>query len=145
MPGPTTTYDPAAMLLNFLGTPISGYFDGTVIEVERDEDAFSLKVGVDGEKARARNNNKAGKIKITLMQSSPSNDDLASYQLQDEQSGTGIGALMLRDTLGTAQASCPDAFLSKMSPIRRGGEILATEWTFICPNLNQFTGGATLP
>ncbi len=69
MPGPTTTYDPKAMLLTFLGSLIDGYMDGTFLTVERDESAFTLKVGADGEKARARNNNTAGKVVVTIMTS----------------------------------------------------------------------------
>lgn len=142
MSGPTTTYDPAKMLLTFLGSLIDGYMDGTFITVDRDEDAFSLKVGADGEKARARNNNKAGKIVVTLMQSSPSNDILSGYAASDELDGSGIGPIMLRDVLGTTLASCPDAYLSKVAKIERGKEILGTEWTFTCPALSVFAGGS---
>lgn len=140
--GFTTTYDPAEMLLSFLGDICNGFFDGTFITVERDEDAFALKTGADGENARAKNNNKAGKLVLTLMQSSPTNDILSDYQIQDEESGTGIGPLLLRDGLGTSVVSCPDAFISKMAPIKRGTEILGVEWTFILPKQKQRTGGA---
>lgn len=144
MPGPTTTYDPKAMLLTFLGNLIDGYMDGTFLTVERDEDAFMLKVGADGEKARARNNNTAGKVVVTVMQSSPSNDVLSAAAADDELSGTGIGPLLLRDSLGTTLVSCPDAYIGKVAKIERGKEIVGSEWTIICPGMNTFVG-QTLP
>lgn len=142
MSGLTTTYDPAQVLVAFLGNVISGFMDGTFISVERDEDAFALKVGADGETARAKNNNRAGKVVLTLMQSSPSNDVLANLGVQDEANATGIGSFSMRDNLGHSEASSPSAYISKMAKIERGKEILGVEWTFTCPVLNQFTGGA---
>ncbi len=138
---PTVTYDPAKTLLSFLGDILDGFFDGTFIEYERDEDAFGLKVGADGDKARAKNNNKAGKLKVTFMQTSPANDILSGYAIQDEIDGTGIGPILMQDVDGTTTVDCPDAFIAKMAPIKRGSEILATEWTFILPAGRQFTGG----
>lgn len=143
MPGPTTTYDPKQMLLTFMGSLIDGWFDGTYLTVEQDEDSFMLKVGADGEKARARNNNQAGKITFTLMQSAPANDVLSGYMLADRLLGAGIGPTALRDGLGTTLASCPDAYLLKPAKVERGKEILGTEWTIICPSLQLFVGGAT--
>lgn len=143
MPGPTTSYDPAQTILSFLGNHINGYAPGTYIKVSRDEDAWKLKVGADGEKARAKNNNKAGKIVITLLQSSPSNDILSNIGVQDELDGTGIGAVNLDETTqGTTAASCPDAYIGKMAEVERGDEIAAVEWTIICPQLDLFVGGA---
>lgn len=142
MPGFTTTYDPAQMLLNFMGIAIQGFFDGSMIKVSRDEPSFALKVGNDGETARARNQNRAGKVVVTLMQSSLANDLLSAKVRADEALGTGIGPLLLRDNLGTLVASCPDAFLEKPADGERGKEILGVEWTIICPHLDFNVGSA---
>ncbi len=143
--GFTTTYDPAKIFLNFLGLHIEGYMDGTFLTVERDEDAFTLKVGADGEKARARNNNRAGKIIVTLMQGSPSNAELSALALLDEQVGTSIGPASVSDGLGTTVASCADAYIGRQAKIERGKETLGTEWTIICPELITLPGAAVVP
>ncbi len=145
MSGITTTYDPKSIFLTFLGNHIDGYMDGTFLTVERDEDAFMLKVGADGEKARARNNNRAGKVVVTLMQSSPSNTVLSALAVLDEQVGTSIGPLSVTDSLGTTKASCGDAYIGKVAKIERGKEILGTEWTIICPELFSSPGSDLIP
>lgn len=142
-PGPTTTYDPSQTILSLMGFHIDGFFDGSFLSVERDEDSFTLKVGADGEAARAKNANKAGKIVFQLMQSSPSNDILSGFVVEDEQSGTAIGPADVRETTqGTSVASCPDAYVLKPAKLERGKEIVGYEWTIICPHLNLFVGGA---
>lgn len=145
MSGVTTTYDPAKIFLTFLGAHVSGYMDGTFLTVERDEDAFNLKVGADGEKARARNNNRAGKVVVTLMQSSPSNSVLSAFAVLDEQIGTSIGPLSVTDALGTTQCSCADAYIGKVAKIERGKEVLGTEWTIVCPELITYPGSDVVP
>lgn len=66
------TYDPLKVNLVVNNVVITGFADGTMIEVERNEDAIMPYVGTQGEVAIAESADKTGTVKITLMQTSPS-------------------------------------------------------------------------
>ncbi|EJU22977.1 hypothetical protein HMPREF1143_0497 [Peptoanaerobacter stomatis] len=66
------TYDPLKVNLVVNGVTITGFADGSIIEVERNEDAIMPYVGTKGEVAIAESADKTGTFKITLMSTSPS-------------------------------------------------------------------------
>jgi hypothetical protein len=65
-------YDPLKVILTFGGVAITGYADGAMIEVEKNEDNAKPYVGTQGDVAFAESADRTGKIKINLMQTSPS-------------------------------------------------------------------------
>jgi hypothetical protein len=135
------TVDPSKYVYSFNGSLIGGYMDGTMIEISRDEDSFMLKVGADGKQARSMNLNRAGKIKVTLMQTSPSNDVFAAALAVDELTGAGTGAVLVQDLLGRSRAQGGEAYVLKPADVQFGKEILGREWTVVVPNLNLYVGG----
>ena len=136
------TYDPGLVILTVGGNVITGFMDGTFITAERDEDTWKLHVGADGEAARARNRNKAGKIVVTVQQTSPANDLLSAMHNTDEASGAGTGPAYLRDLLGNTLVGGDEAFVLKPAPIEFGGEIAGRQWTIVVPKLEGTVGGA---
>lgn len=138
---PTRTYDPKAVLVNFLGNPMIGYAEGSFVKIERNDDAYALLVGADGEAARSRSRNKSGIITITLMQSSPSNLILSAAVLADELSGTGIGALFIKDNSGTTLAVAANAWVKKHASVNFSKELGDKEWVLECDSLEIVNGG----
>lgn len=65
------SYDPLKVNLIVDGVAITGYAEGTFIEVERNEDAVMPYVGTKGEVSFAENADESGKIKVTLASTSP--------------------------------------------------------------------------
>lgn len=137
----TKTYDPSAIFMTYKGVLLTGHMDGTFVTVERKEDTWIPFVGVNGETARARNRNKSGTVKVTLMQTSMSNDFLSRQMVDDEATGLGAGPLLIKDNFGKTLAGCDDAYLMKPANIEYGKEIVGREWTFECPSLDMFVGG----
>lgn len=137
----TKTYDPSQVLCSFLGNQLSGFADGTFVKVSRDEAGFMKMTGADGEVARARNKNKGGKITFTLMQSSASNDILSAAAASDEQTGTGIGALLIKDANGTTVVSVQNAWVEKLADSEFGKELGTREWSIDCDKIEMTVGG----
>jgi hypothetical protein len=138
----TNTYDPKAILFTFLGIPLSGFADGTFIKVERNDDTFKLVVGSDGESARARNRNRSGRITLTLLQTSPSNDYLSAAQRADELGiPGGKGPLLVKDVLGTTLINAPDAWIVKPPAAEFGREVGSREWVFESGDIDMLVGG----
>ncbi len=137
----TPTYDPDKVVVSFMGNILTHFADGTFVTLERNEDAFTLMVGADGETARARNQNRSGTLTLTLMQTSPSNDILAALAAADELDGLGVGPLLVKDLQGSTLALAQNAWIKKIATAEFGKELGSREWVFEMDSLQLFNGG----
>lgn len=136
-------YDPNNVNLVIGGKIMSGFGDGTYIEAERDEDSYMKKIGVDGEVSRAKNNNRGGKITITLMQTSPANDSLSAFQQTDEQTGLGVFTAILRDLNGKTLVSSSDSWIKKPAKLVYAKEVQAWQWIIEVGTFNVLIAAST--
>lgn len=135
------TFDPKQVAVIVGGKIMSGFADGTFIVAERNEQAFNLKVGVDGEGTRAKSNNKSGKVTVTLMQSSASNDDLSSIAAADELSNTGVVPLLVKDASGRTVIAAQSAWVQKYPNSEFAKETSTRAWVLESDELDIFVGG----
>lgn len=137
-------YSPKSFVLYFGGVPLQGYEDGTSIEVEFSEDAFSKKTGNDGQTVRVQNPDESGSITVTLQATSPSNDVLSAIAIADRRglSGVGIKPIMLKDLNGNTVCASAYAWVRKMPNVQVTRDAPPREWVFDCAELNMFVGGA---
>ena len=138
------TYSPELMTVAFNGINITGFMDGTFIEIERNEDGFTTHVGATGDVTRTRNLNRSGKVTLTLTQASPVNDLLAAMHLQDEIFGLSYGSLQIKDLSGNMTARAHQAWIMKTPKIERAKESGSCVWVFECAALEIFAGGNVL-
>jgi hypothetical protein len=135
------TYDPKSVILVVGGVPISGYADGTFVEVAREVDTFSKKTGADGYTTRIKSNNTSGTVTITLMQTSPSNDVLSGFAALDQLSNAGVVPVMVKDSSGTSINVSAQGWIRKVPDQAFGAEINTREWAIDCAELLVFVGG----
>jgi hypothetical protein len=137
----TRTYDAAKVNVSFSGIPLGGFAPDTFLTVERNEDAFTLVVGASGEAARSQSRNRSGRVTLTVMATSQTNDVLSALHNADELQGTGVGALFIKELNGTTLVSAESAWVVKMAPLERGAEVGTVEWVIECESLDTFVGG----
>lgn len=135
------TYDPSQVSVIIGGHIVGGFADNTKIRVARDEDAYSLHTGVDGEGTRAKTNNKSGTITISLLQSSESNDVLSAYVAADEISNGGLFSAMIKDNSGTSLYAAETAYIQKYPDSEFSKEPTVREWIIRTDHLTVFIGG----
>lgn len=111
MIGIVTTYDPKKVILTVGGTPISGYTDGTFLQVTPNSPTFTRSVGADGEVVRSKSNDNTHTITITLQQSSISNDYLSILADADKKTNRGMVPVNIKDANGTSQAFWPQCWV----------------------------------
>lgn len=138
------TYNPSLVTVSFKHINITGFNDGTFIEAERNEDAFTTHVGATGDVTRTQNLNKTGKVTITLTQASPTNDLLAALHLLDVTTGTQYGALQIKDLSGNLKCRATQAWIKKPPKVERAKESGSVQWEFECAELEIFAGGNTI-
>src|SRR5262245_28013572 len=72
------------------GIPISGYGQGGAIKIEQMSEDVKVIVGVDGEVAFSRSNNKCRKVTVTVLQTSNANIILTGLHTANMKAPNGI-------------------------------------------------------
>lgn len=135
------SYDFKQVSLIFGGRQITGFAEGTAIDVVRDADAFALTVGADGESMRSKSNNKSGTVTFRLLQTSESNRILSELALADENGVGGPVPMLIKDGSGSDLHADDQAYIQKIAQASYGAEANEREWVIRCPSLNTFLGG----
>lgn len=135
------TYDPKQVSVIVGGKIMSGFSDTTFIKASRNEQAFNLKVGTDGEGTRAKSNNLSGKVEITLMQSSQSNDDLSAFAALDELQNAGVVPLLINDKSGRTVLQATTAWIQKYADVEFAKETSTRTWILETDQFLIFEGG----
>ena len=135
------TIDPFKVVTTFGGNIISGYADGTFLNISRPEDMFVTTVGANGEVVRVKSNNTMTEITLTLLQSSLSNDILSGIAVLDEISNLGVLPFAVKDLSGLTTFFAGDAWIKKFPDQEFGKEAQNREWVFTSAQSLIFIGG----
>lgn len=135
------TYDPAQVVIVVGTHRVQGFATDSMVDVERNEELYSMKVGADGEVSRARNRNRSGKVTIRLAQESPSNDALNALAVAGELSGADVVAFSMDDLNSTTMHKAEQAWVQKYPTSSRGKESGEVEWVINCADLTMGVGG----
>ena len=127
------TYDPKKVLTNFCGIPVTGYVEDTFIAISSEGEGIKAIIGCDQEVVRTIDPGSVLKtIKISLLQSSDTNDLLSNIHDRDNQQGDGIGSLLITDLTGKTYLAADQAWITKKPEINRGRSAKdgACHWEF---------------
>ena len=122
------------------GEKVTGYADGTFVNVSRDEQAYQKTTGADGFTSRSRTANRAGTITLTLQSTSPANDMLSEWARRDEESDDGVFGVLVKDLRGGTTHSSPAGWIQQFPDDERSKEIGAVEWVIDCVEIDSFIG-----
>jgi hypothetical protein len=137
-------YDPGQIVINVAGIDVVAVADGTFVNAERAEDAFSMKVGAGGDVTRVRSRNRTGSVTLTLQAASPTNDLFSALALDDELFGTGTGPLLVKDLYGNTLISAETAWIRKLPAVEMADEASNREWVIDCAELIMLVGGSVV-
>lgn len=122
---------------------VSGFQEGTFLEIERTIPHATLQNGADGTNARVVRAVKNSDITLTLMQTSESNDVLSQLLVLDEGSrdGSDVFAITIKDTSGRTVASSAAAFIGTTPSMGFSEEISQRDWVIHAIHMNIHIGG----
>lgn len=138
---PLSTYNPAEVFVSYAGFTLQGFADGEMITVDRNDDAFKLYIGSDGEGARSKSNNKSAVITVRLMQTSDSNDIITALAKADEVANAGSGPFMIKDGNGRTLLIAENCWVQKLPTVTFGKEVGEREWKLESDSVEEFIGG----
>lgn len=127
----------------FFTHSVSGFAEGTFVNVSRIVPPSTLYTGSDNTAVRVVRSNKGSNIALTLHQGSESNDVLSQALIMDEQTkdGTWLFSVLIKDGTGRSLFHSPKAFIANTPNTTFGSEIDTREWTLHCITLDSFIGG----
>lgn len=129
-------FDPKEVSIT-LGTHIvSGYADGTFAAFAQNRDTYALTVGADGEGTRVKSNDKSGRLTITLLKASSSNEILSALASGDAQL-----PCILKDNNGSTLLSSATAWLVRHADFEYSNEETTVEWIIESDSWDRLVGG----
>ena len=134
------TYDPSEVIVTIGGVPMSGFTDGTFVEIARNEATWTLVVGADGYATRGKTNNFSGQLTLTLKQSSPSNDVLSGLMVLDELSNSGIFPVLIKDLSGNSTYFSGQGWVQQWPSSTFDKAITDRSWVIELATLDLFVG-----
>ena len=122
---------------------VSGYMDGTFINVSREVPLSSLYVGADNSGARTLRTNRSATITLSLHQSSGSNDVLTQLYLndQDAKDNTWLFNVLIKDSSGRSLYQGRQSFIGQLPDSGFSTEISQRDWVIQVRDLEQKIGG----
>jgi len=140
------SFDPAKVSVIIGGVEMSGFSDGTFIEVSVDGDDWELISGADGDVVRAKKQNRTSTLSLTLLQSSHCNDILSAWRIIDRTTLSGAVASLVRDRSGRTVISAAFSFILQPPTVSFSDGIERRTWniTMVDASLSAstfFVGG----
>lgn len=134
-------YDAKQVQVIVDGQSITGFADGTFVEIEFDEQQWNKVTGADGLTSRAKTNNNTGTVTVTLLATSSGNDILSSIWNKDRRSNTGVFNLLVKDSTGRTVWSSAQAWIQQMPTQSFSKEVDERAWVIDCVELAGQAGG----
>lgn len=138
------TWDPTKFIITVGAHTVLDLAPDTFITAERNEDAFTLEIGADGQPTRIRNANRSGRFTIVTQKGSASNNYLAALAQVDEASGQGVIPVQVKNNgnlAGLAVASGQNCWIVKSAPLEGAKEMGTQTWVIETGVLNLSAGG----
>lgn len=132
------TYNPKEVIIALGNHIMTGYAEDSFVNVDPVGDGTTMKTGCDGSVNRSISPARAYTIKLVLLQNSPTNSFLRRTFDSDQDEGTGMFPIIIKDLMGEEQFSADQAWVSKMAPWGRGKESTNMEWELAC-GIGKFT------
>lgn len=122
---------------------VSGYIDGTFIDIERQVAASVGVVGADLTAGRVIRNNRYSIITLSLMQTSQSIDVLNHLLEKDtiKRNDEGLFSILIKDTLGRSVWYSDQAFIGIDGNASFSTDLEGRDWVIECFNLQSTQGG----
>lgn len=122
---------------------ISGYMDGTFVNISREVPLAELYVGADNSGARTLRTNRSATITLSLHQSSSSNDVLTQLYLNDQgaKDNTWLFQMLIKDNAGRSIYQANQSFIGVLPDSAFSTTIEMRDWVIQSRDLEQKLGG----
>ncbi len=133
------TYRPGEVTLSVCGYVVEGWQN---ISVALHTSAFKQVRGIRGKNTRVRMKDTSGHIRITLNQTSITNNVFSELVQLDSKTGTARLEVVLKDNSGSSLFSSVNAYIEGFSDGNFSASQGERSWTILCDSIDSyFVGG----
>lgn len=129
MAGTVRTYSAKQVLIALGSHSVTGYAEDSFVTITKNGDGVVKKTGCDGEIARAIDPDNTYSVKLSLLQTSPTNAFLQRMFQMDYDTGEGMFPIMVKDLKGKTVFSADMAWAAKPADRSYGKDTVNREWT----------------
>lgn len=108
--------------------PITGFVDGTFIDISKDLVPFSARRTADGTVSRLYNNDQTYTITLTLHNGSSSNDALTKLWQLDEITQRGKFPILIKDNSGTDLFFSTSSWIEQVPTLTKSNAVDSRVW-----------------
>lgn len=137
----TNSYDSKEVAVIIHGNLLTGFAEGSRVNVARRNPSFELVKGSDGEGAFNPTNDKSGTITVTLLSTSAGNSWLSGLLASQEAGRLGDIACAVEDNSGNSLHFGAQCRIEGWAEANYEQQANAREWTILVSDLEQFIGG----
>jgi hypothetical protein len=130
-----------------VSTRVTGYMEDSFVSVTPDVETWTHVTGADNHATRVYNANRSGKITLSLLQSTNSNDILTQLWERDAalKNSQGLFTILVADKSGRSVHSSLEAYIGKRPDAVYGNGVNGREWVINCTNLvHSIAGNSTV-
>lgn len=126
---------------------IGGAGEGGFVELEKKNDDFTAEEMIDGEVVLCFTGSRLWTCKITLAQTSTSNDILSAIRIagvnaaRQGQGGASVVPTTVSDTQGSTLFNSPRSIIGKPAKPDFQSKVKDREWMILCTDVDVFIGG----
>ena len=135
-------YVPSKVTVSIMGlVSISGFVDGTFINIIKNNKPFETRRSMDGEVARIHRKDERYTVELTLAQSSMSNNLLMAIYNLDSATGMGTFPLFIKDGSGTTTFFALEAHVASPPDASFANGMESRTWEIQCTKAAFNLGG----
>lgn len=136
------TYSPSDVIVSLAGMhTVTGYADGTFIEIRKEGRPFLKQRSMDGQTARIYDEDQNYRVYLTLMQSSSTNNILSMLYNVDLATRMGKFPLIIKDGSGSTTFVSLTTWIEDIPNVRFADKLSEYTWTFGCSDAMISIGG----
>ena len=123
-----TTYNPRKVICTLANHIVTGWAEDSFITVDPLGEGVSSVTGCGGDVARSIDPNRQYSIKLSLLQSSPTNEFLLNMYKKDQNDGDALFPVLIKDLRGKDQFSALAAWVVKPASYAKAKAAGNREW-----------------
>jgi len=126
--GKIATYNPKKVTISLGNHIVTGFADDSFVTIDPNGDGVTKKVGCDGEIVRSISPDDTYIVKLSVLQTSPTNAWLQRMFAADVENGTGMFPILVKDLSGSTVFKAAQAWPAKPASRGFGKESSNREW-----------------
>ena len=132
------TYRPGEVVITVCGYVVEGW---TSVALARNSPVFKQYRGIRGKNSRVKIKDSSFTLRLTMTQTTVTNDVFSSLLQLDERTGTARLEVVVKDTAGTSLLSSSTAYFEGYPETTYSASQTERVWTLLCDTADDYVVG----